>query len=104
MLRHWDQFSPVAPPAVGMMCGGEREVWLQEFSTADNPLGLGTRWLLHNPQTVDRVYVQFPVEFRPIRIVDGKVYGVASAGEDVEVVAYVTLPQNIGPPAAEAEH
>ena len=104
MLRHLDQLSTTAPPAVAMMCAGAREVWLQEFSTADHPLGLGTRWLVHTPQTVDRVYVQFPADFRPLRIVDGKVYGVVSVGEDVEVVAYITLPEHIGPPAGEPAH
>jgi len=104
ILRHSDQFSPSAPPAVGMMCAGAREVWLQEFSTADHPLGLGTRWLVHAPQATERVYVQFPSEFRPVRIVDGKVFGVVAVDEDVEVVAYITLPEHIGPPAAEAAH
>jgi hypothetical protein len=102
MLRHWDQFSINAPPAVGMMCAGEREVWLQEFSTTDNALGLGVRWLVHTPQSVDLVFVQFPDGFRPIRIVDGRVYGVATVEDDVEAVAYITLPANIGPPAAES--
>ena len=104
LLRHNDQFSTSAPPAVGMMCAGAREVWLQEFSTNDHPLGLGNRWLVYTPPAVDRVYVQFPSEFRPIRIVNGRVYGVVAADEDVEVVAYVPLPEHLGPPDAEAAH
>ncbi len=86
------------------MCAGARDAWLQEISTTNHPLGLGNRWLVHTPPAVDRVYVQFPSEFRPIRIVDGTVYGVVSVDEDVEVVAHVTLPEHIGPPAAEAAH
>jgi len=102
MLRHWDQFSTNAPPAVAMMCRGDREVWLQEFSTEYHALGFGLRWLVHTPQSVSRVYVQFPEEFRPIRFADGKVYGVATADQGVEVVAYVSVPDTIEPPAAEA--
>ena len=103
ILRDWDQFSPNQPPAVGMMCAGNRMVLLQEFSTEDHPLGLGMRWLVHSPETAERVYIQFPNGFRPIRITDGKVFGVSSAGEGVEVVAHVPLPERIEPPAA-AEH
>ena len=104
MLRHLDQFSPNAPPAVAMLCAGEREVWLQEFSTSDHPLGFGARWLVHSPQTADRVYVQFPDRFLPVRIVDGRVYGAMAVDEGVEVVAYVSLPEQITPPDAGAEH
>jgi hypothetical protein len=104
MLRHLDQLSEVAPPAVGMMCAGGREVWLQEFSTADHPLGFGNRWLVDSPETTGRVYVQFPESFHPVRIVDGKAFGVSTANESVEVVAYVSLPDQIAPPAAAAEH
>ncbi len=104
LLRHFDQFSPSAPPAVAMMCAGEREVWLQEFSTADHALGLGVRWLVHTPQTTGRVYVQFPESFRPLQIVDGRVYGVGTTDAGAEVVAYITLPEHIGPPDAEAAH
>jgi len=103
MLRHLDQLSEVAPPAVAMMCAGGREVWLQEFSTADHPLGFGHRWLVHSPETGEFIYVQFPETFRPMRFVDGKAYGVSTVGEGVEVVGYVSLPKQIGPPAA-AEH
>jgi hypothetical protein len=103
-LRHWDQFATTQPPAVGLMCAGGREVWLQEFSTRDNPLGLGSRWLVHGPETVGLVYVQFPEGFRPLRIVGRTVYGVAVAGEGLEVVAHVTVPDRIEAPAAAAEH
>jgi hypothetical protein len=104
MLRHLDQLSEVAPPAVAMMCAGNREVWLQEFSTADHPLGFGNRWLVHSPETAELVYVQFPANFRPLRIVDGRAYGVSEFDEGVEVVAYVSLPDHLAPPPAEAEH
>jgi hypothetical protein len=104
MLRHWDQFSTAAPPAVGMMCAGDREVWLQEFSTDDHPLGFGARWLVHSPETTERVYVQFPDGFRPLKIVDGRAYGVATEDDGADVVAYVSLPEQIAPPPAAAEH
>ncbi len=104
MLRHLDQLSEVAPPAVAMMCAGGREVWLQEFSTSDNPLGFGNRWLVHSPGTAERVYVQFPATFRPIRIAERRVYGVSTAEDGVEVVAYVTVPETIGPAPDEAGH
>jgi hypothetical protein len=104
MLRHLDQLSEIAPPAVAMMCAGGREVWLQEFSTADHPLGFGNRWFVHSPESADLVYVQFPASFRPMRIVDGKAYGVSVVEEGVEVVAYVSLPENLAPPQPAAEH
>jgi len=104
MLRHLDQLSEVAPPAVGMMCAGGREVWLQEFSTADHPLGLGLRWLVHSPETTGPVYVQFPDNFRPLRMVDGRVFGASTVDAGVEVVAYVSMPEQIAPPPAAAEH
>jgi hypothetical protein len=104
MLRHRDQIAIHGPVAVGMMCAGGREVWLQEFSTSDNPLGLGNRWLVHSPETGDRVYVQFPEGFRPLRIVDGRAFGVSTTSQGVEVVAYVSLPEQIVPPPAAAEH
>jgi hypothetical protein len=102
MLRHWDQFSPSAPPAVAMMCRGGRELWLQEFSTEHHALGFGVRWLVHMPGRVDRVYVQFPEGFRPVRFVGDRVYGVARAEQGVDVVAYVSVPETIAPPTAEA--
>lgn len=104
MRRHRDQFSAKAPSAVGLMCGGGREVWLREFSTGDDQLGLGARWLVHSHRTADRVYVRFPDGFRPIRIVDGRAYGALTLGESAEVAAYVALPENIAPPDSEVAH
>jgi len=101
LTRHWDQFPTIDPPAVGMMCAGAREVWLQEFSTADHPLGLGNRWLVHTPGSVERVYVQFPDGFRPLRMIDRVVYGVAMADAGVDVVARVAVPDRIEVPAGE---
>lgn len=103
MLRHWDQFSETAPPAVAMICAAGHEVWLQEFDTEDHALGLGSRWLVHNPESTDLVYVQFPKGFRPKTIVDGTVYGVVESDEGTDVVARITLPEQIEAPAS-AEH
>lgn len=103
MLRHWDQFSATAPPAVAMICAGAREVWLEEFSTEDHALGLGSRWLVHKPQSTDLVYVQFPEDFRPKTIVDRTVYGVVESDEGTDVVARIELPEQIEAPAS-ADH
>ena len=62
----------------------------------------GHRWLVHKPGTVDRVYVQFPDGFRPIRIVERTAYGAWSVDGGGEVVAYVALPDQIAVPAADA--
>jgi hypothetical protein len=103
MVRHLDQLSEFAPPAVAMMCAGGREAWLQEFSTSDHPLGFGNRWLVHSPEIVEPVYVQFPSDFRPMRVVGRQVYGASIAEQGVDVVAYVSLPDNMAPSPATTE-
>jgi hypothetical protein len=100
LLRYTNRFPQFGPAAVRIMCASERQVWLQEFSTTDHPLGYGNRWLVHEPGQVDVIRVQFPAGFVPWEISgDGRVLGSHVDEQGNPVVAHVNLPRLEAAPA-----
>jgi len=95
LLHYWNRLSELGPPAVQILCAQDRQVWLQEFSTADNPLGYGTRWLVHSQGRIEPLRVKFPNGFQPWEIADGRALGVLTDVDGGSVVAYVALPQQV---------
>ena len=92
LLHYWNRMSELGPPAVQIICAQDRQVWLQEFSTADNAIGYGTRWLVHSPGQVEPLRVKFPSGFQPWEIAGERAFGVLTGVEGGSVVAHVTLP------------
>lgn len=85
------QFGRTAPPAVDLLCTEGRTLWLNQFSTADNPIGYGREWVIVQDGAVQR-RVRFPAGFRPLEIDGGTALGVFTDGNDVQSVAAVRLP------------
>ena len=93
LLHYWNRFPEVGPAAVKALCGADRQLFLQQFNTADHPLGYGTRWLVHEPGQTEIMRVQFPAGFVPWQLLpDGRVLGAYLANESAPVVAYIDLP------------
>jgi len=93
LLHYWNRFTEYGPAAVNIMCRAERQVWLEEFSTADDPLGYGRRWIVHEPGQTEILRVQFPAGFRPWEVSpEGRVLGAYLGDAANPVVAYVDLP------------
>ncbi len=89
------RLSETAAPAVNIICDSTGRVWLEQFSTADHPLGYGRRWVVYRPETSDQVVVEFPEGFRALLIMGGKAVGSHRAAGQ-ESVAMVTLPPEVG--------
>ena len=92
MLNRFLELSPTAPYATGIMCGSDRQVWLQEFVVEDDPLGYANSWLIHEPQQVDHIRVEFPASFRPLRISGGRILGVSTNAQGIQTGAWVPIP------------
>jgi hypothetical protein len=92
VLKHWNQYPEMTPYAVGIMCGADRQVWLQEFSMASSPLGLSAVWSVYQPGRDDLIRVRFPETFRPIRLSDGRIFGVSTNESGAQMGAYVPIP------------
>ncbi len=93
LLHYLNRFTEYGPAAVDMMCGADRQVWLDEFSTVDHALGYGHRWVVHKPGQTEILRVQFPAGFRPWEVSqEGRVLGAYQDGSGSPVVAYVELP------------
>lgn len=93
LLRYANRFTELGPAAVRMMCAAERQIWLEEFNTADDPLGFGNRWLVHDPGQTEMIRVQFPPRFVPWEVsADGRVLGSYFDAQGNPVVAHVQLP------------
>jgi hypothetical protein len=71
-----------------MLCDDEQRVWLEEFSTADHPLGYGRSWRVHGESGAAKV-VRFPARFAPHHLAAGKATGVFTDSLDVPRVATV---------------
>jgi hypothetical protein len=101
VLKHWNQYPATTPYAVSIMCGSGRQVWLQEFSTASGPLGLSDVWSVYEPGRDSLIRVQFPESFEPMRIANGRIFGVSTDGTGVQTGAYVPIPDlsTTAPPA-----
>jgi hypothetical protein len=82
----------VSPPAVRMICDDGDEVWLQRFSTADSPGGLGREWVVIANGRIVRRY-RFPDRFQPMALRRGLAYGIHTDSLDAERVATVTIPR-----------
>jgi hypothetical protein len=98
MLSHFLELAETRPYAVGIMCGSDRQVWLQQFSTADNPLGYSDGWIVHEPQQTDLLRVEFPHSFRPLRIVGDRILGVHSDEQGNQTGAWTPIPDLTIPP------
>jgi hypothetical protein len=92
MINRFLELSHVRPYAVGIMCGAERQVWLQQFSVADNPLGYANSWVVHEPQQTELVRVSFPASFRPLRLAGDRILGVHTDEQGIQTGAWVPIP------------
>ncbi|HEX6913093.1 MAG TPA: hypothetical protein VF142_21970 [Longimicrobium sp.] len=86
--RH--RFPRNAPPAVSLLCDSRGQVWLQQFSTADHPLGYGREWIVVDPRGASR-RVRFPPGFQPRAFTRAAAVGVRTDSLDVQQIATVPL-------------
>ncbi|HEU4560259.1 MAG TPA: hypothetical protein VFS20_20585 [Longimicrobium sp.] len=86
------QFPPMAPPAVDVLCDSHGQVWLQQFSTQDHPLGYGREWMVVGRSGKSR-WFRFPPGFQPRAFTRSAVIGVQTDSLDVQQVAKVVLPR-----------
>ena len=86
--RH--RFPRNAPPAVSLLCDFRGQVWLQQFSTADHPLGYGREWIVVDPRGASR-RVRFPPGFQPRAFTRAAAVGVRTDSLDVQQIATVPL-------------
>ncbi len=92
MLNRFLELSPTRPYATGIMCGANRQVWLQEFVVEDNPRGYANSWIIHEPQQTEHIRVEFPASFRPLRISGGLILGVSTDARGIQTGAWVPIP------------
>ncbi|UCG88201.1 MAG: hypothetical protein JSW71_06560 [Gemmatimonadota bacterium] len=92
MLSHFLELAETRPYTVGIMCGSNRQVWLQQFSVADNPLGYSNGWVVHEPSQTELRRVQFPASFRPLRIAGDRILGAHTDEQGVQTGAWVPIP------------
>ncbi len=92
MLNRFLELSPTTPYATGILCGANRQVWLQEFVVEDNPLGYANSWIIHEPLQTEHVRVEFPASFRPLRISGGRILGVSTDAQGIQTGAWVAVP------------
>jgi hypothetical protein len=91
-LNRFLEVSPTEPFATDIMCGADRQVWLREFLTEDDPRGYANSWLIHEPQQSELVKVEFPPSFRPLRVSGGKILGVSTNPQGIQTGAWVPVP------------
>lgn len=77
-------FAEAAPP-VNMLCGVEGELWVQLFSTAQDPRGYGRTWIRLDRDGQE--VVEMPPRFAPLLIEADEVVGVLTDELGVERVA-----------------
>ena len=82
------RFATVAPPAVDVLCDDHGRVWLEDFSTADHPLGYGRTWRVYGTGRSETV-VTFPGGFAPQHVTGDRAIGVMTDSLDVQRVATV---------------
>jgi hypothetical protein len=92
MLNRFLELSPTMPYATGIMCGADRQVWLQEFVVEDNPLGYANSWIIHEHMQAEHVRVEFPASFKPLRISGGRILGVSTDAQGIQTGAWVAVP------------
>ena len=92
MLSHFLELGEMRPYAVGIMCGSGRQVWLQQFSVADNPLGYANSWMVYEGEQTELRRVRFPASFRPLRIAGDRILGVHTDEQGIQTGAWVPIP------------
>jgi hypothetical protein len=76
-------FPEKAASVTRLLCDDSGRVWLQLFSTADDPVGFSREWLVWS-EGGELAEVVFPAAFRPLAITGRRVYGALRDAWDVE--------------------
>lgn len=95
ITQNRNAFGETAPLVVRMLCDGAGRVWLQRFSTADDPIGYGHKWIVMSPDG-SSLRVRFPPEFAPWQITGRRVIGVQTDAMGIERIASTTLSRTFG--------
>jgi len=75
----------------GMLCNRRDEVWLDEFSLEDSPLGYSRTWVVLSRDS-DKRTVTLPAGFRLMLLTEHRGYGVLMDSTMAESPAWVELP------------
>lgn len=89
-----DEFADVFPEYVELECvAGDvgHTLWIQPFDATQGQMGRGPAWL-RTTEGGAMGEVLFPVDFRPMRFLDGRIWGIHRGAYDVDHVAWVEMP------------
>lgn len=70
-------FARVRPSVTGVLAGPGEDVWVRRFNTAESWEGHARTWDRADWNGTGRAPVHLPPRFRPLRISDGLIYGIA---------------------------
>lgn len=85
-------FAAVRPAVTGLLASPRGEVWTRRFDTGDGWEGHARTWDRAGADGAPLPSLVLPADFRPLRVVGERLYGVARDALDVERVEVYRLP------------
>lgn len=86
-----DEFSDVFPEYAELECAEGGTLWIQPFDATHGQMGRGPLWLRISEDGA-MGQVRFPGDFRPMRFLDRRIWGIHRGAYDVDHVAWVEMP------------
>lgn len=93
LARHRGRFGRTVPAAVDMLCESGGRIWLNAFSTVDDPIGYSREWHVISPgSTAVQAIVRMPPGFRLRQLSGDRAVGIVEDADGIQRPAWVPLP------------